>query len=160
MRSGPLPTQVGALEFVGAGKIRNDLRLLIERLESPGAILEAEFEILEKVEEGVFEGWAPSFDRTGAAKASLTQRDAEGAIRRAHGTGIDFGTSVWYVKFQRRIAGATGDLDHPVGIGGERTGKPRGRRRTGRNLLLRLTPEARRAAAAIYREALLEGLGE
>lgn len=150
----------GALELIGAGKVRNDLRLLIERLENPGAVLEAEFDVLEQAEEAIFEGWAPSFDNTGASKASLTQRDATGAIRRIHGSGIEFGTSIWYVKFQRRIAGARGDLDHPLGTGGQPSGKPRGRKRTGKNLLLKLTPEARRAAAAIVRERLLEGLGE
>lgn len=154
-----MPAQ-GIVELVGAGKVRNDLRMLRDRLLSPAAMLEAEFDVLEQAEEHIFAGWAPSFNQSGATMASLTQRDAKGAIRRAHGIdGIEFGTSIWYAKFQRRIVGSTGELDHPVGLGGMATSKPRGRKRGGKNLLLNLTPEARRVAAAIVRERLLEGLG-
>lgn len=138
------------LELVGSRKIRNDLRLISEALLTPEVALEAEFDVLEQSEETLFASFGdPTYVRTGDLKASLTQRNAAGAIRNAHFggrysvtiPGIEFGTSIWYAKFQRRIGGPSG--------------KPRGRKRYGRNLVLRITPASRRAAVALVREHIM-----
>lgn len=59
---------------------------------------DAAFEILEQSERNVFGQVSPKLVRTGLLKASLTERDAEGAIRDKGELGIRFGTSVPYAR--------------------------------------------------------------
>lgn len=121
------------LELLGAGEVSANLRALAERVGTPEVALELEFEVLEAEEKAVFDSFGtPSYVQTGATMESLTQPDAAGAIRRIHGSELEFGTSVWYAKFQRKIGGPSG--------------KPRGRKRVGPSLILKFTPEARVAA--------------
>jgi hypothetical protein len=121
------------VEVVGAGKIRNDLMGIADRLLTPGAALEVEFQVLEQAEQLLFDSYGGKYVQTGATKASLTQSEANGAIRRIHADGIEFGTSIWYAKFQRTIGGPSG--------------KPRGRKRVGPSKILKLTPGLRQQAA-------------
>lgn len=133
-------------ELIGVGKIRNDLRTLMERLATPEAMMAQQIEILEESERAIFEAHGGRYVQTGALRDSLTQSSADNAIRRQLGGTLEFGTGVWYAKFQRNIGGPSG--------------KPRGRKRVGPNQVLRLTPAVRREAVARIRERLYEGLGE
>lgn len=136
------------LELLGSRKIRNDLRRISEALlVGPEEAMEAEVEVLEQAEASLFSAFSdPTYVRTGDLRASLTQSSAKGAIRRMHWggrysktlPGLEFGTSIWYAKFQRKIGGPSG--------------KPRGRVRMGKILVLRLTPATRRAAVELVRE--------
>lgn len=63
---------------------------------------------LEKAELRLFDSYQGKYVLTGATKESLTQSDANGAIRAAHGERFVFGTSIWYAKFQ----GTTGVGSH------------------------------------------------
>lgn len=135
------------IELVGSLKIKNDLTDLIDRLVTPGAIFDAEFSILEEAERTIFAAHGGKYVMSGDLKNSLTERDATGAIRRGHGAYgiVEFGTSIWYARFQRRI-------DGPSGL-------PRGRKRWGPNQVLRITPAARQGAAAALHDYLYAGLG-
>lgn len=121
------------VELVGAGKIRNDLRMLSERLLAPEQALETEMEILEEVESSVFDGFGGKYVDSGRLKASLTERNARDAIRRVLGNTLEFGTRTWYARFQTKIGGPSG--------------KPRGRKRPLPILVLKLTPALRQAAS-------------
>ena len=141
-----MPQEV--LELIGSRKIRNDLRLISERLiTGPEVAMEAEIAVLEQAEASLFATFTdPTYRRTDDLMNSLTQSNAAGAIRRAHWggryaktlPGLEFGTSIWYAKFQRKIGGPSG--------------KPRGRVRVGPNKVLRFTPATRRAAVELVRE--------
>lgn len=58
--------------------------------------------ILERGEQRLFKRLRGKYVDTGATRASLTQPDANGAIRQAHGDELVFGTSIWYARFLRR----------------------------------------------------------
>ena len=131
-----------ALELVGRRKVSNDLRALALRLGEPEVALEMEFEVLEEAEKGVFASFSePSYVKTGATEASLTQSDASGAIRRIHGFSVEFGTSIWYAKFLRKIGGPSG--------------KPRGRKRVGPSLVLKFSASARQAAVRAVADRIM-----
>lgn len=130
----------------GAGKVRNDLIRLGERLRGMefGAAMEAEVAILEQGERDLFGMYHGKYQDTGALMASLTQTEANGAIRRWHGPVLEFGTSIWYGRFQTRI--------------GEPSGKPRGRKRPLPVKVLQITPAMRRSAVELVRRYMYEGL--
>lgn len=137
--------KVTTTTLIGAQKVRNDLREIQLMLLSPDKVLELEFDILEQAEKDLFEQFVdPTYYLSGKLEASLTQRDANGAIRRLHGFAVEFGTSIWYGKFQRTIDGPSG--------------KPRGRRRVGPSKVLKLTPAARQAASRAVMDAIMAPL--
>jgi hypothetical protein len=57
--------------------------------------------VLERSEERLFDAWNGRYVDTGATKASLTQPDADGAIREAHAQSAEFGTSIPYTVYLR-----------------------------------------------------------
>lgn len=140
----PLSVRRGAITIYGLPEAQAMLGALSKRLADPVPILEATMRALEQAEVSVFEALSPHFVLSGATRASLTQPDAAGAIREIHGFEARFGTSIWWAKFLRKIDG--------------KSGKPRGRKRVGPNLVLKTT-RAQRAAAVrvIAREILLGG---
>lgn len=137
---------VGAFELVGARKVGNDLRLLADRMSAPVLGMNREFEILEEAEKALFASYGGKYHETGALEASLTQSEANGAIRRWHGNSIEFGTSIWYAMFQRTIGGPSG--------------KPRGRVRTGPSKILKFTPATRRAAVELVADRIMGRVAE
>lgn len=134
-------------ELIGAGKVSRDLMLLRDRLAnmSFGEALQAEVSILEQSERDLFNSFMGKYQLTGDLMASLTQSSANGAIRRWHGPVLEFGTSIFYARFQTRI--------------GPPSGKPRGRKRPLPVKVLKFTPAMRRSAAELVRRRLYEGLG-
>lgn len=129
------------VELVGAEKVHADLARIAERMALPGPTLELEMRVLEQTEATLFAGYGGKYVQTGATLASLTQSSAEGAIRRIHGASIEFGTSIWYAKFQREIGGPSG--------------KPRGRKRVGPSKILKLTDADRASAARLVMDSIL-----
>jgi hypothetical protein len=125
--------QGAIIEVVGVAKVRQDLAGIAERMLAPGEVLALEMKVLEESERSLFEGYGGEYVQSGATLASLTQSGAEGAIRRVHANSIEFGSSIWYAKFQREIGGPSG--------------KPRGRKRVGPSKILKLT-DAERVQAA------------
>lgn len=71
---------------------------------------EAAMELLEEGEKRLFKRYAGKYVDTGALMASLTQPTANDAIRDAHAQHADFGTSVWYAKFQKDKKGKSAVL--------------------------------------------------
>ena len=132
-------------EMVGVGKISRDLRVIRDRLASLEARLPLEFNVLEQMERDLFGRFMGKYQNTGALMASLTQGNAEGAIRRIHGAELEFGTSIWYARFQTRIGGPSG--------------KPRGRLRPLPVRVLKLTPQARASASELVMRYVFEDLG-
>ena len=123
------------VELVGATKIRRDLAAISERLRAPGQVLETEMRVLEQAEQLVFDGLAPKYVKTDRLRTSLTSPDGRDTVRRVLGNAIEFGTKVWYARFQRTI--------------GPPSGKPRGRKRVGPSKVLKLSAKLRREAAAL-----------
>jgi predicted NACHT family NTPase len=87
---------------MGFEKAGYDLEKIAHRMLNARPAWEIIEEILEKGEERVFDRYHGKYVRTGALKESLTQKDANDAIREAHAEELEFGTKVWYAHFQKR----------------------------------------------------------
>jgi hypothetical protein len=133
-----MPATTG-VEVEGLDKAQLKLRGFARRMVLPQPALEAGVKVIEAGEEDLFTGFGGKFIRTGALRESLTQSDARGAIRRAHGEAIEFGSSIWYAHFQKKIGGPSG--------------KPRGRKRVGKTSLVLKVSKANRA---LVRQVVLD----
>jgi hypothetical protein len=102
------------LEVVGADRAARMVRDVAKRAGMPAPGMVEMVPELEAAELELFEGYGGKYVLTGATKASLTQSDANGAIREAHGIDFIFGTSIWYAKFQGTTVGPSG-VDHHGG---------------------------------------------
>lgn len=71
---------------------------------------EATMQLLEEGEKRLFKRYGGKYVDTGALMASLTQPTANDAIREAHAQHADFGTQVWYAKFQKDQKGKSAVL--------------------------------------------------
>ena len=71
---------------------------------------EAAMQLLEEGEKRLFKRYGGKYVDTGALMASLTQPLANDAIRDAHAQHADFGTSVWYARFQKDKKGKSAVL--------------------------------------------------
>jgi hypothetical protein len=96
------------IEVSGAGETMSMLRGMASRCKRPAGAFEQVFRAFEANEREIFEGYGGKYQDTGATMRSLTQPEATGAIREAHGGEFVFGTSIWYAKFQ----GTTGKGRH------------------------------------------------
>jgi hypothetical protein len=67
-------------------------------------------ELLEQSEKRVFAKLGGKYVDTGALMDSLTQPNANEAIREAHMDGLDFGTSLWYARFHKDRRGRSPTL--------------------------------------------------
>ena len=90
------------LQLLGGEEAIDDLDGIAKRMEHARPAFEAVSEILEAGEERHFSGLRGRYVRTGALRDSLTQPDANGAIREAHADELVFGTSIYYARFLRR----------------------------------------------------------
>jgi hypothetical protein len=92
-----------------------------ERITNVAPAFDDVFDMLEAGEKELFRSVRPKYVRSGALKASLTQRLAPGAIRKVHHDSAEFGTSIWYAKFLSKSR-----EDMPIGQirGDRRTYKP------------------------------------
>ena len=79
-----------------------------DRFLFPGPGFEHATVMMEEHERTVFESYGGKYVRTGATRASLTDSAASGAIRHLERTGLEFGSSVWWARFQ----GTTGPHKH------------------------------------------------
>jgi hypothetical protein len=129
----------------GQEKVARDLALIRERLATMAERLPLEVQVIEQGERDLFGSLMGKYQNTGTLMASLTQSGADGAIRRYHGNVLEFGTSIWYGRFQTRI--------------GPPSGKPRGRKRPLPVKVLKLTPAMRASAAEMVLGHLFEGIG-
>lgn len=90
------------LQLIGGEEAEKDLDGIARRMLDARPAFEAVEKILESGEERHFASLRGRYVRTGALKASLTQPDANGAIREAHADELVFGTSIYYARFLRR----------------------------------------------------------
>jgi hypothetical protein len=58
------------------------------------------FRAAERAEATIFESYGGKYVDTGALRASLTEREAEGAVRELRPGEMLFGTTVYYARFQ------------------------------------------------------------
>lgn len=91
-----------SLQLTGDEKAAADLDGISVRMQNARPAFELVQEILQAGEERHFAGLRGRYVRTGALKASLTQPNANGAIREAHADELVFGTSIYYARFLRR----------------------------------------------------------
>lgn len=136
-----------AVQIEGLSNVQLKLRGFARRMVLPEPALEAAVKIIEAGEEELFAKLGGKFIRTGALRASLTQSDARGAIRRSHGEYIEVGSSIWYAHFQKKIGGPSG--------------KPRGRKRVGKtSLVLKVSKVNRALVRQVVLDYLLAGAEE
>lgn len=90
------------LELIGGEEAERDLDGIASRMSNARPAFELVEKILESGEERHFNGLKGRYVRTGATKASLTDGNANGAIREAHADELVFGTSIYYARFLRR----------------------------------------------------------
>ena len=89
--------QVG-IQVIGEEHLRRTCAGISGRLENHTAGMGAQIRRLEGTESELFsEG---QYVRTGALRDSLTRSGAAGAVRRVHGSELEFGSSIPYAKFQ------------------------------------------------------------
>lgn len=91
-----------ALHLVGGKEAEHDLDGIAERMRDAKPAFELVEKILEAGEERHFNSLKGRYVLTGALKESLTNGDANGAIREAHADELEFGTSIYYARFLRR----------------------------------------------------------
>jgi hypothetical protein len=90
------------LQLVGDEKAVKDMDGIAERMKDAKPAFELVEKILESGEERHFNSLKGRYVDTGALKASLTDGNANGAIREAHADELTFGTSIYYARFLRR----------------------------------------------------------
>lgn len=118
---------------VGFGKAERDMRTIAVRLRNARPAFELVLRLLERGEERLFKRFRGKYVDTGALKASLTQPDANDAIRVAHADELEFGTKLFYAKYL--------------------TDKNR------KSAVLRLLPKERKEANATILEYIMHGVG-
>jgi hypothetical protein len=90
------------LDLEGAEETIGDLDWAVRALHNAAPAWRAVSELLEKGEQrhfGKLASQTPDYVRTGKLRASLTGVSPD-SIRRVHGHGLDFGTSLFYARFQ------------------------------------------------------------
>jgi hypothetical protein len=131
-----------AMELDGAEHVEHVFDEMEARTLNQTPAWEEAVELVQKGEQRYFAG---KFVRTGALRASLTERGND-AIREAHAQELIFGSGIWYAGFQRKM--------RPAGTAGA---KPRGRRRYGKSLVLKTTPTTRRAVGEMVMRYIASG---
>jgi hypothetical protein len=90
------------IQAIGVEQTSRDLEGVTHRMvNAEPAFVEVE-RILERGEHRLFDRAHGRYVDTGATRESLTQPEANGAIREAHGDQLIFGTRIWYAKFLRK----------------------------------------------------------
>lgn len=86
---------------VGVGKTEKDLDGISARFKNIRPAFEVVLELIERSEKRLFKRLAGKYVDTGDLMASLTQADANEAIRVAHAEELEFGTGLYYARYQR-----------------------------------------------------------
>jgi hypothetical protein len=89
-----------AFEVIGARKAAAHYAQIAHRAGNPAEGLKELTPELERAERELFGSYGGKYVDTGDLMASLTQEDASGALREAHGEEFTFGTDVWYAVYQ------------------------------------------------------------
>jgi hypothetical protein len=97
-----------AFEVIGAREIAARYAKIAHRAANPAEGLKDLTPALTQAESELFRSYGGKYVDTGELIASLTQEDASEAVREAHGEEFEFGTEVWYAKYQ----GTTGPGFH------------------------------------------------
>lgn len=90
------------VQAIGVEKTSRELEGISHRMTNAEPAFMEVARILERGEQRVFARARGKYVLTGATRASLTQANANQAIREAHGDQLIFGTHVWYAKFLRK----------------------------------------------------------
>jgi hypothetical protein len=122
------------LVLTGGESTAHDYEEIADRLVRARPAFESAQRIIEDGETRLFASFRGKYVRTGALRASLTQPTANGAIRRAHHDELEFGTSIFYAKFQKK-------------------------RNSKKPVVLELKPRTRRAVAEHILEYIIEPAG-
>lgn len=87
------------IEAIGFTHARTRMREIGRRMSTPARALAPELLALEAEERAIFEELHGRFVDTGRAERSLTESGGGDAVRRVHGTFLEFGTDVDYVRY-------------------------------------------------------------
>lgn len=90
------------LQVLGAETTAERLDRIADRMNNSRRGFEHALDTLEAGEERHFRSLRGRYVRTGALRDSLTQENAQGAIREAHADHALFGTSIFYGRFLRK----------------------------------------------------------
>lgn len=88
------------VEILGGAEAEAMLLSIERRALRPTEGLRRSFRALEEGEQALFAGYGGKYVQTGALERSLTEPDAADAVREAHGAEAEFGSSVFYARFQ------------------------------------------------------------
>lgn len=91
-----------SIQAIGVDQTERRLNAVERRMRDARPAFEKVARILESGEQRHFNSLKGRYVDTGALKASLTQPNANGAIRKAHRDELEFGTSIFYARFLRR----------------------------------------------------------
>lgn len=131
-----------SIEVVGEERVIATCVGVGERAQNLSPEFTEEIGRLERAEESVFSGG--EYVRTGALRDSLTHSGAEGAVRRVTRSSLEFGSSIFYARFQVENPGP----QTPAG-GLERKGHP--------SAVLKLEPQAGVEVTESVGEYILRG---
>jgi len=98
------------IQAFGFDEAQGKLKRVSYRVTNMQPGFEAAMQLLEEGEKRLFKRYGGKYVDTGALMASLTQPLANDAIRDAHAQHADFGTSVWYARFQKDKKGKSAVL--------------------------------------------------
>lgn len=87
------------IQIVGRYEAERTINAIVTRLDHWQAAAPAIWSLLEDEYEQRFDDWFPHMYETGATKDAWTDSGAFGALRRAHGGGIEFGSTIYYNRF-------------------------------------------------------------
>jgi hypothetical protein len=85
------------IDVLGAERLERTCRDVGRRCRDLAPVFDAALGKLERAEEPLF---SEKYVDTGALRDSLTARRAPGAVRRVTGSTIEFGSSIYYARFQ------------------------------------------------------------
>jgi hypothetical protein len=105
-----MPAQVFDIQALGFDRARSKLARVGFRLRDARPAFEVISEMLEEGEKRLFKRYRGKYVDTGALMESLTQPNANDAIREAHAGGLDFGTAVYYARFHKDKKGKSAVL--------------------------------------------------
>jgi hypothetical protein len=114
------------VEIIGGKQLSELLGGMAQRTENMAEVFRAEIRFMEQFEAGVFSSLGGREVQSGRLRSSLTESGNADAVRKPSAKGLEFGTHVFYARFQTS----------EVGPQTERGGMAR----TGENLVLKMPP--------------------
>lgn len=133
------------IELIGAEKAQRDFDQVMKRMLNHRTGMRRTIPLLQANESAIFASHGGKYVKTGALRASLTEPKGAGAVRRPARQSLNFGTSIYYARFQREHVGPKTDKG--------------GMKRSGRNVVMDIPEPVQNACAEVVMRYIVGGEG-